>query len=204
MSSEKWNSLMHHFQFKENHKELDYLTKMYNGTDRAYHNLNHINDCLNKLDQLNEVTPIENKPEIALAFWFHDVIYDPFRKDNELKSAERAKSFLEKQGADFNTIEFVYDLILATIHKEQPKNISESYVMDIDISILGSDPKTYQTYCNDIRKEYKMVPGILYKRNRAKIMKSFLNRTALYYTAYYREKYEAKARTNIANEISNL
>jgi Uncharacterized protein conserved in bacteria len=189
------------FQFDKNEAEFDCISKMYNEPNRAYHNLNHVNDCLNKLDSLEA---IENKIEIEMAFWFHDVIYDPYRKDNELKSAEKAKAFLIKQETDDFAISFVYDLIMATIHKEAPKNESEAYIMDIDISILGSDPTSYQSYCDNIRKEYKMVPGFIYKKNRIKIMEMFLNRKQLYYTSPFKDKYEEQARTNIKNELANL
>lgn len=204
MTNTNWTTLMTHFQFQENLEELEYLTTMYSKPNRAYHNLNHIIDCLQKLNRLNDSQPIEYKPEIELAFWFHDVIYDPYLKDNELKSAESAKLFLEKQKTNNSTLYFIYDLIMATIHKIPPKNESEAIMMDIDISILGSSPTIYKTYCDNIRKEYKMVPNFLYKRNRIKILEMFLNRKELYYTTNFKNQYETQARINIKNEIATL
>ena len=201
MTKSKWEALMLQFQFGKNEAAYDYLYKKYGEPNRAYHNLNHINDCLTKLDTLG---PIEHKAEIEMAFWFHDVIYDPYRKDNELKSAEIAKAFLEKQDTDESVVSKVYELIMATNHKEIPKNKSEAYIMDIDISILGADFESYQTYCDNIRKEYKMVPNFIYKKNRIKIMEMFLNRKQLYYTNQFKEQYEVQARANIKNEIAML
>jgi predicted metal-dependent HD superfamily phosphohydrolase len=39
---------------------------------------------------------------------------------------------------------------------------------------------------------------------RARILASFLARTAIYSTAFFREKYEAQARWNLARSIARL
>ena len=66
---------------------------MYQEKHRAYHNLEHVNDCLNQLD--NFESEITDKHIIEMAIWYHDIIYNPYGKNNELKSAEEA-SILKK------------------------------------------------------------------------------------------------------------
>ena len=76
--------------------------------------------------------------------------------------------------------------------------------MDIDISILGSEESRYEVYCEKIRKEYKWVPGIIYRRKRKEILQRFLQRDRLYFTDFYYSRLEEKARMNIAKEIDRL
>lgn len=201
MTLDRWLALMTQYQLEENKSEYKYLLKKHNERHRAYHDVTHVQDCLDKLDSLGE---IEHRKDIEMAFWYHDVIYNPYGKDNELKSAEKAIKFLESNFVNQTETDRVKDLITATIHKEAPKNIEEAYIMDIDISILGSEEPLYQKYTQQIRKEYKLVPSFIYRKNRLKIMKMFLDRDQLYFTDHFKLIYEDKARLNIQREINSL
>ena len=60
----------------------------YNESQRAYHSLQHIQQLFTQFEQIKHYL---NEPHIiALALFYHDVIYEPTRSDNELKSAEYA------------------------------------------------------------------------------------------------------------------
>ena len=50
---------------------------------------------------------------VALALWFHDVIYDPQAPDNELKSAELFEQLMA-QDLSFDTLKKIKRWILAT------------------------------------------------------------------------------------------
>ena len=84
---------------------------MYDHPHRFYHNWEHIeNVMINAGDNIKS-------DEVFLAILFHDIIYDPRKKDNELKSAE---FFLENK-SEFRklspkSIENVYNAILDTRH----------------------------------------------------------------------------------------
>src|SRR3712207_8236015 len=56
---------------------------------RSYHNLEHIYQVLETIEQLRSLSL--NFHAIQLAAWLHDVIYDSRAKDNEEKSAERSE-----------------------------------------------------------------------------------------------------------------
>ena len=163
MEKDKWIKLMNTFGFSENEQEFKMIFNSHNETHRKYHNSIHIDDCLGKCE-LNESTKLNH--ELHLAFWYHDVVYKPLKKDNELKSAELAEKFLKRQLANNDLIKRIKELIMATLHDRMPTNEDEAYMMDIDISILGSDNKSYIEYTKNIRKEYKWVPWFIYKNKR--------------------------------------
>lgn len=54
------------------------LSALYQEPHRHYHALTHIAASLRELDGTGKGTP-----ELEGAIWFHDVIYDPTRVDNE-------------------------------------------------------------------------------------------------------------------------
>ncbi len=197
----KWLDLMSRFGLERNESELDGILTMHSESHRAYHNMDHVRDCLSKLDSLVELNV---KDDIEMAFWYHDIIYNPYGKNNELKSAIRAKEFLLNQRVEQQRVDNICNLIIATMHTQVPENVEQEFIMDIDISILGSTAIEYESYTKSIRKEYKFVPWFLYRKSRLRIMESFLKRENLYFSEYYRSKYESNARRNIAREIDQL
>ena len=198
----RWSNLMVRMGFPENRETYDRLVQHYSDKNRAYHNLKHIEECLALLDAF--APKGLNVDVIEMAIWFHDIIYNPYGKENEKKSAIKAQQFLEENSADNDLIEEVYQLIMSTLHKDTPKNQNEELIMDIDIAILGKDESAYQSYTEKIRKEYKLVPWPLYKKKRKEILMNFLNRDYIYQTPYFRDKFEKKARLNIQKEIEQL
>ena len=78
------------------------------------------------------------------------------------------------------------------------------FMLDFDLSILGQDWKIYKTYISSIRKEYSMYPDFLYNPGRKKVLENFLKRESLFFTEFYKNLYEEKARENLSNEIKLL
>lgn len=77
--------------------------------------------------------------------------------------------------------------------------------LDADLSVLGGTTEEYDTYAAGIALEY----GGLYSREeycagRARVLRSFLNRPALYFTDYARDKLEGRARANLERELAVL
>ncbi|RZK20026.1 MAG: hypothetical protein EOO56_13205, partial [Hymenobacter sp.] len=72
--------------------ELRHLADAYNAPERHYHNLQHIDNLLNRLD----AHPLQDPVVAELAVWFHDAVYDALRADNETKSAAWALAFLQE------------------------------------------------------------------------------------------------------------
>jgi predicted metal-dependent HD superfamily phosphohydrolase len=69
---------------------------------------------------------------------------------------------------------------------------------------LGREAGVFWRYEENIRKEYAWVPEDLFRRERVKILRGFLDRPHIYYYRQYREKFEATARANLEQAIARL
>lgn len=204
-AQDNWNTLMQFFGYEQNSATYEKLKNLHAEKHRAYHNAVHIEACIKHLYNANHLFEEDKlQKQIELAFWFHDAIYSPFKKDNELKSAELCRDFLQDQSTSPETIEFIFELIMATRHSVALNNQAEEIMVDIDLSILGGTESNYKVYYQNVRQEYKWVPAFLYKKNRRKLLKSFLERDNIYQTPYFRQMWENNARRNLAAEIAIL
>lgn len=194
---------------KKAHKEkidelFEDVVKRYSAKGRHYHNMKHLFDVVYLLNVYQE--SIVCNEEIFLAAIYHDIIYNPKRTDNEIKSAD---FFLEKI-CPFLKLEddgggYVYTAIFATTHKnvEWITNKDIQLLLDIDLSILGTnDPESYERYRIGVRKEYKIYPDEQYNAGRAKVLQSFLDKKKIYLTKEFKI-FEKRARKNLQNEINS-
>lgn len=177
--------------------------KHYSKSHRHYHNFEHLHHMFGWTEKLSE--HIIDMPSIKLAIWFHDLIYNPLKKDNEIKSAKYARLCMTDWQLPKEQIEKVEAFILATTkHQASSSNIDEYIFLDIDLAILGSTKERYLAYITAIRKEYAIYPNILYKPGRKKVLQNFLNREFLYFTPFMREELASKARANLLMELGML
>ena len=79
-----------------------------------------------------------------------------------------------------------------------------AFFLDMDLSILGAAPEVFTAYEAAIRKEYAFVPAADYRQGRSAILKSFLAREQLYFTAYFRDRLEPQARQNLQQSLARL
>lgn len=178
------------------------LLDRYREPHRAYHTVQHLDECFAWLDQLRHEAAEPHL--VSLAVWYHDAIYDPHRSDNEAASADLAAGSLRAAGADAAVVERVTHLILATRHSTLPSPGDPTLLVDIDLAILGASPARFAEYEDQIRAEYRWVPGLIFRRRRALILRGFLERPALYHTALLHRELEARARSNLAAALSKL
>lgn len=178
------------------------LVQRYGEAHRAYHTLDHIQDCLREFDQARALA--EQPDEVELAIWCHDVIYDSHAADNEVRSAAWAGEILEEGGVAAEVNRRIQDLILATQHQAPPDRPDAALVADIDLASLGYAADTFDRNNAAIRREYAWVPAETYRAARITILESFLMRPTIYHTAWFQARYEASARANLARAIQNL
>ena len=72
------------------------------------------------------------------------------------------------------------------------------------MQVLGETESIYEVYKNNIRREYRHIPGFIYNRERKKILKRFVASEQIFKTDLFRVKFEEKARVNLLNEIKSL
>lgn len=186
---------------------LSSLKARYGESQRAYHTWTHIEALLGHFENL--AGHIHNKTRFLWALYWHDAVYDPMRADNEAVSAE----LLRKQGKGLipeTALEEAAIIIEATAKHQLPASLTgealsdAAFFLDIDLSILATPDDTFDAYEEHIRFEYSFVPIETYTAARASILKGFLAREHLYFTDHYREKWEEKARANLARSIAKL
>ena len=178
----------------------DELFASYYDNSRYYHNLEHIQNCLWELDQVKDQSI--DKSMIELAIWYHDVIYSPISKVNELQSAKQMKEALIKFPSKIN-LDYVYKMILSSPQKGPKLTNSEQYFFDIDYSVLGQREIDYMAYKQNVRIEYSSVPSLLYYLKRKFFLKNLL-KMGIFQTQYFKMRYESQAVLNIKSELAKM
>ena len=178
-------------------EEFSTIVGRYSERKRHYHNLEHVTRLLALCDELKIIAP-----DIMLAVIYHDIIYRPGSLNNEEKSAAYARESLGRLGVDPDRVGQVCEMILATANHLIPQDdpLTQT-LLDLDMAILGSARKDYQAYTEGVRKEYKWVPGFMFRKKRRQFLKRVLAVEFIFSTDLFREKYEAAARANIEWEL---
>lgn len=181
----------------------DDIVYAYNLPERGYHGIKHILDMLINFDDFMTCSGCSdkiNKPyEFAFAILMHDYV-NGGKNDIEL-SIKKSKQFLCRISLQYDC-RYVEKLIYATDYKKCLKPDFEQGVMqDLDLNIFGSSKEIYDEYSNKIRIQYKKYPDTIFNPERIEILNKFLNKTYIFNTKYYRDKYEKIARDNLIREI---
>ncbi len=184
---------------------FDRIVQFYNSEGRYYHNLSHIGYMLTEAGKLSTV--LNDYDSFLYAIWFHDVIYDTKRSDNEEKSSEFAEKFLKSINYDVENNNKVINLIIKTknhSHIDLNEDYDTQVFLDLDLLILGANKELYRKYAENVRKEYSFVPDKIYAEERIKILDVFLNQEYVFKTERFRKQFEQRVRKNIQSEINTL
>ncbi|MEO8152630.1 MAG: N-methyl-D-aspartate receptor NMDAR2C subunit [Rhizobacter sp.] len=169
---------------------------------RHYHTQQHLSECLGQADRIAQLA--EHPGEVLIALWFHDAVYDIRRHDNEERSAVWARDVFTKAGGDAAAADRVYQLIKATEHRAVPVTHDSQVLVDVDLSILGAEAARFDEYEQQVRAEYRHVPGFLFRRKRRAVLEAFLQRPRIFSTEVYANWLEARARENLRRSITQL
>jgi predicted metal-dependent HD superfamily phosphohydrolase len=177
----------------------DELVAAYTAPGRHYHNLKHIEDCLGALAGVKNLSAAERKI-LTEAIWWHDVVYDATRSDNEELSARLAEQHVRP---DLRP-EVGRLIRLTKTHQAEPEDRLGAILISIDLSILGAEPARYDAYAAAIRKEYAHVGDGDYRAGRAKVLRLFAARPFIFPDADFAARYDRQARQNLARELASL
>lgn len=178
------------------------IQKNYSSKNRHYHTLAHLDNILNVL--LVVRTEIQHWDCILFTLYYHDVIYNSLKSDNEEKSAEVAQKRMKQLGVDPVTIARGFNQILATKTHLASADLDTNYFTDADLSVLGQSWETYSQYYKNVRKEYSIYPDFMYKPGRKKVLNHFLSMDRIFKTEFFYTKFEGQARRNLQMEIELL
>lgn len=178
------------------------LQQHYSSAGRYYHTLNHISGLIAVLDTATE--QVKCPEALLFAAFYHDVIYDVLRQDNEERSANLAKRTLAELNVPAEVAELCDNHIMATKSHGHSDCADTNLFTDADIAILGALPPLYREYTGNIRREYSIYPDEVYKPGRIKVLHQFMAMPSIYKTGFFRERYEKQAQENIKQELEEL
>jgi predicted metal-dependent HD superfamily phosphohydrolase len=141
---------------------------------------------------------------LEVAIPLHDAILNPRRKDNEVRSSSLARNYIRRLGGTTDFSNAVRKPIIATRHNKPQTDPDCQLMCDIDLAGFGQPWEKVVLNSIGIRWEYFWYSEHDYRQGRTRILSQFDARDPIYYTPYFREKYEKKAHENIKREIAWL
>jgi predicted metal-dependent HD superfamily phosphohydrolase len=169
---------------------------------RRYHGLTHLAAVLGLVGRLAGAAP--DPDAVGLAAWYHDVVYDPRRTDNERRSAERARAGLRGLVPEERLAE-VERLVLLTVgHEPEPGDGDGAVLCDADLAVLAAPPESYATYASAVREEYRHLADDAFTAGRIAVLEQLLSRPTLYHLPAVAEEWTPRARANLGAELALL
>ena len=185
------------------------LVARYEEPHREYHNVRHLMEVLDDVDEL--VDEAEDADAVRLAAWFHDAVYESGAAhavsvvSNEEASARLAEQILPGLGVPAPRVAEAARLVrLTEKHVAGPDDRNAAVLFDADLAILAADPARYAEYARAVRAEYREIPDEVFRPARARILSALLSAPTLYRTRSARSRLEARARANVTGEIAKL
>jgi predicted metal-dependent HD superfamily phosphohydrolase len=182
----------------------DELVAAYAEPPRGYHDLRHLADVLSRLDELATAGEEFDGPEVRLAAWFHDAVYD-LRPGAEERSARWAEKALTEHGLPPGQVCEVARLVrLTEHHRPAAGDRNGAALSDADLAILAAPAARYREYVAGVRREYAGLPDDDFRRGRRVVLAALAALDPLYRTGHARRAWEPTARANLERELAAL
>jgi len=175
-----------------------WLADRYAEEHRAYHDAEHVAECLAWFDRVRDLA--ERPTELEVALFFHDAIYEPLASDNEVRSAEELRRLACEAEVPTEVVERIARLIQSTATHDA-RSGDAALLSDIDLSILGASPARYARCEQEVRREYAAIDEASYRVGRARVLRGFLDRIEIYRTPRLAARLEAQARDNLSSAL---
>jgi predicted metal-dependent HD superfamily phosphohydrolase len=169
---------------------------------RRYHDLAHLAAVLGIVGEL--AGSAADPDAVRLAAWYHDVVYDPQRGDNEEVSAARARAGLRGLVDDARLAEVERLVLLTAGHDPEPGDTNGAVLCDADLAVLASPPEAYAAYASAVRAEYAHLSDDVFAAGRAAVLEQLLALPALYRLPAIAEQWTGRARANLTAELTLL
>lgn len=206
-------------------KDLEKLYDLYNGTDRHYHNWNHVISMMDYLEEYvveNSTVPIFTNGVIRTIL-FHDAIYEintPHGSNEQLSGDMAFDSHWPLYSGRIDAGIFSRaicreEILLSAMHaidvtkkgsiasEISITNAHESLLfLDIDLRSLALPEKEFHEMSDNIMKEYAIVYSekeIL--QGRIEFFKKMLGKERIYYTDYFYDRFNSTAVRNMKSGI---
>ncbi len=181
----------------------DSLLAAYADPDRGYHDVRHLAEVLERLDELAAAGTAYDRTPVLLAAWFHDAVYDGER-DAEERSAAWAEEALPGV-VDAETAAEVARLVRMTeSHRPADTDANGCALSDADLGILAAPRSRYDEYVAAVRAEYRHLSDDVFTAGRAEVLRGLTAKATLFHTAHGIAEWEDPARRNVERELSAL
>lgn len=151
---------------------IDKIAQAWQEPHRHYHNEEHLAFLLHQIEELHQAKKIneENHKTLVLAAFFHDIIYDPTRQDNEEKSAE---IFADLSTKHLHS-ELIQEIILDTKQHHGKTELSKQFSA-LDMAIVTETSfAELLAWERKIFKEFQFVDYTLYREGRMALLRKFI------------------------------
>jgi predicted metal-dependent HD superfamily phosphohydrolase len=169
---------------------------------RRYHDLAHLAAVLGLVGELAGAAA--DPDAVRLAAWYHDVVYDPERTDNERISADRARAGLRGLVPDALVDEVERLVLLTAGHDPAADDADGAVLCDADLAVLAGPPEAYATYASAIREEYRHLSDEEFTAGRIAVLEHLLALPALYRTPRAATLWTERATANLTAELALL
>ena len=176
------------------------MERSYSNASRYHHDFSHLKNMFEQLAYVKN--DVEDIDALSFSIFYHDIVYIVTRSDNELKSAEVLESDLSI--TSFDQIQKCKSQIEATKNHYKSEFQDTNILLDLDLSVLGTEWENYEEYARNVRQEFKVYPNFLYRKGRKKFLKTFLEKDQIFKTDYFIERFEQQAIKNLNMELEFL
>jgi len=182
------------------------LRAAWGAAGRRYHGVEHLVDCLRELDRAAPLAGVADPAELAL--WYHDAVYEPGGEACEDRSAALLEADATALGIAAEAVARAAAAVRATAHatpapSAPATDLVTDLVLDVDLSILGRDALRFMDYEHAIEEEYAPRSRSAFRCARGRFLAALLGRPQLFRTAAFRERYEQRARVQIADLLAS-
>jgi predicted metal-dependent HD superfamily phosphohydrolase len=169
---------------------------------RRYHDLRHLAAVLGLVGELAGAAA--DPAAVRLAAWYHDVVYEPTRPDNEAVSAARARAGLRGLVAEDRIDEVARLVLLTASHDPEPGDRNGAVLCDADLAVLAAPPEAYAGYASAVRAEYGHLSDEQFTAGRIAVLERLLALPALYRLPDIAAEWTPRARANLTAELGLL
>ena len=189
----------------DSNDRFESVLSRYREPHRCYHDVRHLRWTVRHVGALAHPQPVADLDAIVAAAFFHDAIYDAMAVDNEAASGRLAARVLRELGWDATRIANVDAMILATAHHQLlGATVDDAILFAADLAVLAAEPAGYSDYVRNVRREYHHVGDAEWAVGRSAVLRSFLDRDAIFAPVLELGAWEQRARGNITAEIGTL
>lgn len=179
----------------------DSLLAAYADPSRGYHDVRHLTEVLERLEELADAGAPYDRTPVLLAAWFHDAVYDGER-DAEERSASWAEEALPALVDDATVVEVARLVRLTESHRPDDADANGCALSDADLGILAAPQQRYDEYVAAVRAEYGHLSDDVFTAGRADVLRELTAKPRLFHTPHGLAEWEVAARRNVERELS--